>query len=293
MSSARTLKHAPYLESAHKEFLDSLESYTEDRISPSPFADYMAEDIDSSYLGIGLMLSDYASLYEVYGEYMLGFSFESAWKEAINQLLSSEERQELAVKQRIEIDEDVELKKLPSYSIDMREANVVGSSSFVIGKSCIEDLATKAKMRVSTDTVVGLIPELSVDAKANWQQDIARKYAVLFKHYYSDKMLVDERNYDTLAQDTRWPFTVMDYERKGLAAFHPNTKAARNAEYTGLSKGVVMVLGIATVAADTYMGFKAGAAIGSYFGPVGTLVGGIIGAVVGFFVGIGTVFHWW
>jgi phage-related tail protein len=93
------------------------------------------------------------------------------------------------------------------------------------------------------------------------------------KFYFSAAMDLDNHNYEMLAKDRLWPFTVLEYQRAALGALQgaSNSKSSV-AGASQTQKAIGGALG----------GAAAGAMIGSEVYPgYGTAIGAVIGGALG------------
>jgi hypothetical protein len=133
------------------------------------------------------------------------------------------------------------------------------SSSFVVGKSLIEDTRTKMVAKFSADLKYRLIPVAQErwNTHLNWNKSVIGTYAEIMKLYFSAKTDVDEINYSMAAKKALWPFTVLDFERAAVGALQGSTTSKQ--DVAGASTASRVLSGALTGAA---MGAQVGAAIG-------------------------------
>ena len=219
------------------------------------------------------MISSFPSLYDMFGKFMAGLDIDSLYREFFGSDLRISELNDSTTAEGDLLDLELLSSALPRFLCGMRDLNTVISSSFVIGKSCVEDKRIKILAQFSTALKYQLLPFVTEKwtAYLNFKKTSIIDQAFTMKLYFSLKMYVDEVNYGKLLKDNLWPFTVLEYERMALAAMR-NTKSLSKGtpERSGLSKGLL-------VASYTVQG----AIIGSYFPPYGTYIGAVVGFVVG------------
>lgn len=273
----KTLRHAPYLEHAHSEFLQVMKAQRNIAIAVSPYADYTFEPVEEDFFGVGYLISSFPSLYDMFGKFMAGFDVEGMWTKAVASILSPEEVQENIQEQVKLIDDRIVLHDLPEYQRKMRDSNSVVSSSYVIGTAMMEDERVKSVGKLSLEATTALIPKAEEKwiNGLNWNQDVIKRYALTMRDYFSVRIATDEMQYHMAHKNLMWPLDVLDYERAGLAAFDPKTPQAEYTEkpfaQTTAGRAISIVSWTAT-----------GAYIGSEIYPgIGTVVGGVIGFAVG------------
>jgi hypothetical protein len=253
------IRYAPYIEARHSDFLLSLYSARVGAISNSPFAGYTDIEVDDAFFGAGYTISSFPSLYDMYGKFMAGLDIEALWTQEYNDTINSPVVNDLIAAEGALIDDEIETTSLPRLQTGMRDMNAVMSSSFVIGKSLIEDTRTKLVAKFSADLKYRLVPVAQErwNTHLNWNKLTVGTYAEIMKLYFSAKTDVDEINYAMAAKNTLWPFTVLDFERAGIGALQGSTTSKQ--DVAGASTASRVLSGALTGAA---MGAQVGALIG-------------------------------
>lgn len=271
-----TMRYAPYVEEHHNVFLDVMEARREVAIAVSPFASYTFDVIDEDFFGVGYLISSFASLYDMFGKFMAGLDVETLWNAAVTAVLTPAEVQDHINKQKEILDAQIILKTLPDFQRGMRDINAVASSSFVVGTAMIEDRKIKDLGVICTEAISQLIPTAQKQWKdtMDWNKGLITTYAKLMRDYFSSRMATDEAHYKMGVDGEMWPFTVLDYERKGLKALTPVTKQAKQlaAGFAGSPAMKAVIVLSWTIQ---------GAYIGSTWGPYGTAIGAVIGFIIG------------
>lgn len=266
-----TIRYASYVESHHHSFLHEIEKVREATIDDSPLSTYTFIDADEAFLA-GYILSDFSSLYDMFGKFMAGLDICDLFQDAFRDLLTPAEIDVNRKAERKLISIDITTKLIPNFVRSMRDLNAVTSSSFIIGKTLIEQRGVKTLAEFGANLRYSMIPLIAGKwtAALNSQKTVIVDYAFTMKNYISSKMLVDEVNYRKLSENFLWPFTVLEYERAAVAAMQATKEIEKQLKRSNLSKGLL-------VASYT----MTGAQIGSYFPPYGTIIGGIVGFIIG------------
>jgi hypothetical protein len=273
----RTVRYAPYVEAHHEAFLDATHNKVLAVVEGSPYANYTAIDVDNAFFSVGLAISDYPSLHDIFGKYMSGFDIEVLWSYIFGDIFNASEINAFVSSEMVLVDDGAVKRVLSEFQIAMRDTNSVITSSFVIGKSMVESARLKALSGISSMAKFQLIPSLSgrFVGSLRWNQSLITAYAEAMKLYYMTKMYIGELNYKLSARDSIWPFTVMDFERAAIGALRGAVSFAQTLQKRGRST-ISTVLNIGSY---TVQGLVLGATIGG-------LYGAIIGAVIGFIVGV-------
>ena len=273
-SQKTTIRYAPYVETAHKEFLTIMAAKRDAAINDSPFSGYVDVDVDVAFFGVGYTLSMFPALHDTFGKFMAGLDIDVLYTQMFADTTDSAIVRTNVMAERDLLDDDIESNILPRFETGMRDINSVMSTSFVTGRAMIEDARVKSISKFSADLKYRLIPVAVERWKAHldWNKIVVSTYAEIIKFYFSAKMDIDEVNYSMLAKDKLWPFTILEYNRAALGALQgaTNTKTAVGGASTA-SKAISGALS----------GAASGAMMGSAIPGVGTLLGAGIGAIMG------------
>ena len=271
-------RYAPYIEARHSDFLDI--TVANRVINDSPFADYTYADANEAFFGIGYALSNFPSLYDMFGKFMAGFDVEGLWGSVFENTMNKPEiNVEIAAEMTLADDKMVK-GELADFQVGMRNLNTVPTSSFVIGKAVLEDKRIKVLSQISLAAKTKFLPEIGQEfvTHLNWGKKTVTDYAKVMKNYFIWKTDQDDANYNFSSRDALWPLTSLSFEGAALGTMQSivgwnKTMAPRRRSV--ISKALMVASYTASVAV-----------YGSYFGPWGTA----IGAAVGFVIGIATMF---
>lgn len=277
----QTVRYAPYIEEKHQAFLNTSESYGNTIRETSPFENYTELNYDDAFYGAGYTISSFPSLYDMYGKFMAGLDVCALFGQVLNDV-QNKPTIEAATKAHADLlNDDFEQTVLPRYEEGLRDFNAVMCSSFVIGKSIIEQGRLKQVAKFDADMRYKLIP-IAAEVWGRhlaWNQGVISSYAEIMKLAISAKLDTDGRNYEFVAKDTMWPFTVLEQERANLGALQG--AVASSASEAGASTGQKIIGGALSGAAMG--GMVAGASSGAITGPVGIAAGAVIGGLAGLF----------
>ena len=235
------IRYAPYVEARHSDFLLSVYSARVGAISNSPFADYTDIEVDNAFFGAGYTISSFPSLYDMYGKFMAGLDIEALWAQEYNDTIDSSVVNDLIAAEGALIDDEIETTSIPRLQTGMRDMNAVMSSSFVVGKSLIEDTRTKMIAKFSADLKYQLIPvaQSRWQTHLDWNKQVVSIYAEVMKLYFSAKTDIDEVNYAMAAKNVLWPFTVLDFERAAVGALQGATNSKTDVAGAGTASRVL------------------------------------------------------
>lgn len=235
------IRYAPYVEHQHRVFLEKVAECRDNVIDDSPFSDYDDLEINNAFLGTGLLLSDYQSLYEMYGQYMSGLDIDELYNQLFDKTINSTEVNNLVIAEAALMEDDIDSNALPRMQTGMRDINSVMTSSFVLGKTLIEDTRVKVLEKFRAELKYKLIPIVSSRwiAQLDWNKNLVCTYGELLKFYLSAKIDADEVNYSFAAKERLWPFTVLEYQRAALGAMQGATTTTTNAAGASTASKVI------------------------------------------------------
>jgi hypothetical protein len=226
-STVNTIRYAPYVEDKHAEFLNESKAAGDAISGLSPYADSEDIDINDAFFGAGFTVSSFPSLYDMYGKFMAGLDVEVLWEQLFEGTVNSPTVSVLVKAESDLLDDDIEETSLPRFQLGLRDINAVMSSSFVTGKALIESAKVKSLAKFDAELRYRLIPvaEARWGKHLEWNSKVVQSYATIIQLYYNTLITIDERNLNVAAQDTLWPFTVLEFERANIAALQGATTA--------------------------------------------------------------------
>jgi len=271
----RMFRFAPYIESKHENLLTSVAGIRASIITNSPYESYTDQDVNTVMFGVGYLIADFSSLYDMFGKFMSGLDLESLWNTAFSTQIEVDEIDKVTTANLALLDENVLKIGITDFRLFARDTNAVTCSSFTIGIANIErDKITQlVNMSMEIKSRMLILTTTFYNSLLNWQKNAIDLYAEVMKSYYLFAMAIAETNTRFAFLNIIWPFTVLDFERATLAAL--TSKASFN-KYTSKRKRSDLSK-VLLVASYTVQGMT----IGSYFPPYGTAIGGVIGFTIG------------
>ncbi len=270
-----TRQYAPYIESLHSTFLNTVATYRTAVVNDSPFSNYAASEVDTAFFGIGYTINNLSSLYDMFGNHMIGLDVEILWKQLFDDIVNNSEIDEAIAEEMKLVDEEIVNKELANFQVDMRNLNAVSTSSFIIGKAIVESKRIKTFAEISLDARTDNLSDIEKEytARLNQEKSIVTTYAAIMKAYFIFKPETDDVNTYFGSRGSLWPFNVLAFEgmalgtMQGVASWQKTMDPRKRSD---VSKAFLVASYTAT-----------GAYIGSSFGPYGTVIGGVVGFVVG------------
>lgn len=266
-------RFAPYIEETHTEFLAYAYAQVLALQDTPPTYEEIGTYIPDAFFGYGYLISSFPSLFDMYGKFMAGMDIEDVWLRLFEERLSHEEINDAASAEST-LETERTNNSVVAYQIAMREANAVGSSTFVIGRSNIEkalllrisNFRTNLKMEL-------LINDKSYNAYLNWNHHMISAHAILMKYYYHVQHMGDKLDRDHAAYDTLWPLSIsQEFGRYlGLTAGLGTVQMLIDPK-----KRSLLSRNLAMLSQAIY-----GAMFGMQWGPYGALGGAVIGTQIG------------
>lgn len=287
---------APYVQVAHTEYMNLMKTHRGAIIGDSPFEGYTDIEVETAFFGTGYTIASFPSLYDMFGKFMAGLDIEVLFSQVYEDTVNAPAINNLVSAETAMMDDDIDTNVLPRFKEGMRDINSVMSSSFVVGKSVIEDARVKALSKFSAELKYRMIPVATEKWKAHldWNKSVTGVYAEFMKFYYSAAMDVTDFNNTTLAKDKLWPFTVLEYNRVAVGVLQQAIVSRTDVAGSGASQtgkaisgalgGAVMgatLAGSLAGGAGAFVGIGTGAGTGAMIGGAAGPIGAAVGAVVG------------
>ena len=283
--SRSEVRYAPYVEDHHTTFLSTIATRVSSVIDNSPFSGWTDVDLTDAFFGSGYTIASFPSLYDMYGKFMAGLDVDVLYTQIYEDTVNSPAINELVSAEADLLDDDITANVIPRFEVGMRDINSVMSSSFVVGKSLIEDARVKSVAKFSAGLKYQMIPVVSDRWKAHldWNKGVTLTYAEIIKLYYSAYMDTKDMNYSMQAKNSLWPFTVLEFQRAAIGALQG--AVTTQTDVAGSSRGAKAISGALTGAA---LGGTIGSAVltGTTLGMSGGVIGAAAGAVVGLAAGL-------
>jgi len=269
------IRYAPYVEEKHKSFLNTVQSNRNSTINQSPFSNYNAIPLDDAFFGANYIVTSFPALYDMFGKFVAGLDIDALNDQIFNDTVNSTEVSTLVSAESALLQDEIDVKIVPSFEAGLRDINAVNASSYIIGKANIMgDAKIKSINKFSSELKYRLIPIAHERWKSHldWNMRVISTYMDVMKLYFASAMDVHSFNTQMEAKNTLWPFTVLEYERAALGALQGATTSKGNA---GGGDGEVSHLGAAA----------SGAAMGTAIGGPGwgTAIGAGLGLLGSFF----------
>src|SRR4030067_906846 len=131
-SSGKTeIRYAKYVEDHHKAFLDIVSSERASAIHSSPFTGYVYIDYANAFFGLGYVISNFPSLYDMYGKFMAGLDIETLFTQILDDSINNSAIDNRVSVHAVDLEDDIIQNADPRLVTGMRDINSVIASSFI------------------------------------------------------------------------------------------------------------------------------------------------------------------
>lgn len=270
-----TVRYAPYIETYHKAYLQMIQAarFNAAEVSVNPYTQFETPYYEEALFGIGFTMIDFPSLYDMFGKFMAGLDLESLFNEHFEDTVNGPVIDDVITQEGVRLSDELEQEVIPRYEVGMRDINSVMSSTFLIGKTLLEESKTKTLAKYSADVRFKVIPLVTERWRGHlaWNELVVKHYAEIMKFAMIVRGDADNLSMETNSKAALWPFNAIQYETAAIGAVSGASNThSETAGHQGGSR-VQRALG----------GAAAGAAAGAAGGPIGMLLGGIIGLGAG------------
>jgi hypothetical protein len=292
-SKDNTIKYSPYLEAAHGIILNhngqdspdnSVVSLMNAAWGNSPYDDGIQFDLDPQFFGIkdlesgeAYLLTDFPSLWDMFGKFMAGLDVHNLFLQTYNGLADSAEINASILAEADILDEVIESKTYPRFHAGMRNINAVQSSAFMTGRALIENARIIALNKYASEIRLKVFDTAAVmwSSHLNWNNEVVKSYAGMYKLYHATQLDSDAHVMDRAGKHSLYDLEITRYYRDMLSIIS-GADASETSVPKQLSQAQKSISG-------TVGGAASGAAIGAATGTAsGGIVGAAIGAVLGF-----------
>jgi len=274
------VRFAPYLEDIHKSFLTgagawdyNLKAAFATAWGANPYADREDINIEDGLLGLDYVVSDFPSLFDMFGKFMAGLDIEVLWTQAYEQVFNGTEMDDLVASFNQSTQDSMNQKSLPMLNAGMRDIGSVNSSAYVVGKALLEANRLKEVTKFTAQIKYhGLqITQERWTKHLDWNQTVIGSYAELQKLYYAGKQDLDKLNYTTAEASTLWELNLFEYSRALMGALGGGSATAKGNDPSKLQSAI----------GGGLSGAATGAMVGSMVPGIGTAIGAGVGGMLG------------
>lgn len=220
-----SVRFAPYVEAHHVDFLDTVGEYIDSTLAAeNPYSDWedgvLLGEIEASFFGTGYLISDFPSLYDMYGKFMAGLDIEVLFDQSLDDTINGTPVANAISAEAISLSDELENVAYPRFDAGMRDINAVMSSTYVVGKAMMETERLKALSKFSANVRLGLVPTAVQrwQSHLDWNKNVIDSYQAIMKLYVATTTGIRGLDYDMKVKAALWPFQVLSYEGTALGA---------------------------------------------------------------------------
>lgn len=284
-----TIKYAPYLQSAHQDALNdngsdtlniSLFDAMNAAFNDSPYGGTTVLVPEHAFFGLGYGISDFPSIYDMFGKFMAGLDVHKLWEQTYNGIITSAPLQTVISSHAQRLDDDLEQSVYPRFEAGMRNIGAINSTAFAVGRAIIEDTRIRELNSFIGKLELGAF-ETSIkmwSSHLDWNRSVVAIYEEIAQMYYGVTQVANEYNAAMAAKHTTFNLDLFEYARAMLGALGGTAAATgpgASARPSPIAKGI----------AGGMSGAMMGASVGSAYAGVGAVPGAIIGGILGFAAG--------
>jgi hypothetical protein len=288
MSQEKITRYAPYIETKHKAFLNDIQSKRISVSNESPFEDYDDVPIDDAFFGVGLLINDLPSLYDMFGKFVAGLDIDTLYDQMVESTINGVVAKTIISNVNNTLQTDINANSIQRLNAGCTDINSIMGDVFLDGEEVIENTRLKLNTKFEKQLKYSLLPVAQARwaTHLDWNKTVVSYYSEVMGLYFSAKMDVEDANYAAAAKHALWPFTVLDFEKAALGALQGATTRIQKDGVAGTST-------FQKVVAGALGGLSGGAQIGARVNPPtaatstteassgGTNWGAGIGAVLG------------
>jgi len=208
-----TTRYAEYIETAHQNMITLAAEYRDDIIDSSPFT-YTVVDPSDAFFMSGYVISDYPTVYDMYGKFLAGLDVEVLWNQ-----IHSDAAYGAVINEMVSADNDILQDELDEQIADLfvqaRSNNAVMTSTFIIAEANMRSkkIYALAKMLAELRIRFSELAQRRWETHLNWNLKVIDTFLKVNELFFSiqTKYLQDKATVD--ASNLLWPFTVLDHER--------------------------------------------------------------------------------
>lgn len=280
--SENTLRYAEYFEAAHKNILNnfgvdvitkSVFAAINEAFGQSPYSEHQVISPDDAFFGSGYSVTDFPSLYDMFGKFMAGVDVHNLWEQTYNGLFASPTVNTAIDSHAALLADDITQNIYPRFEAGMRDIGAVNSSAFAVGRALIEDSRIKSINEYSAKLQLGLLETSSRmwGEHLNWNKNVIAVYYELVNAYHSSLRDANAQNLEMRHRDVLFDLSLYEYGRAMLGVISGAQGTVQPEGPSQLEKSASGALGGAAA------GYQA---TGTW---QGAAVGGVIGLAASFF----------
>lgn len=247
--SDSTIRYAPFLESAAETLIArGWDKGYDEQIDNSPYGNYTVVNPDDSFLGTGYVISDFPSIFDMYGKFMAGLDIETLHNQELTDTIYDGPVNDSVDAESDIIDADFDATVYPRFEAGMTTINAASSTGFMMGRAYIEDGKTRALTKYAADLKMHAMDlgHQRWTKHLEWNAQVIAHYLSIVNAYFGEKTQYISTKSQLDTADRLWNFTVLDHQRALIGVLHGAASAIVKKD-SGFNRVLSGVLGIASI----------------------------------------------
>ena len=178
--------------------------------------------IDDAFFTVGYTITDYPSLWDMYGKFVAGLDIEVIYEQIYDDMMTSPALGADIAAESALLDDELNRTSYPKLTAGMRDMNAVMSSSFIYGKSLLESDKIKTINKYSAALKMEAM-RLTLQRWANhlqWNHNTIEQYVKMQEMFWSSRSAWADTVAKIDSMDKKWPFEVLDFGRAVVGALN-------------------------------------------------------------------------
>jgi hypothetical protein len=240
--STTTVRYAGYIEDAHKDLITLAATNRADIIDSSPYGNYTVTDPDGAFFGAGYVISDFPSVYDMFGKFMAGLDIELLWNQEHSDSAYGTVVSEIVSADSSLLDDEVD-SQVSQMKAGMRDIGSVMSTGFMVTEGNMRSDKVKAIAKEQAD-LRGRFAEIGQrrwEKHLDWNASIVKTQATLTQVYLDSYNKYVDASSTLDVRDLMWPFEVLNADMAIVGALQGamNTKQKQEQGAAGTVSGIL------------------------------------------------------
>lgn len=257
------IRYAPFLEDAAEALIAKGNTEVDAILNDSPYGDFTVTDPNDAFFGTGYAISDFPSVFDMYGKFMAGLDIETLHDQEMTSTTYSAPISESIDAEADIIDADLNANAYPRFEAGMTTINAAMSTGFMMGRAYIEDGKTRALAKYAADL---RIHAMSLGHQRwmkhlEWNAQVIAHYLSIIHTYFGEQTQYISTKSQIDTADKLWNFTVLDHQRAIVGVLNGAAHSVVKKD-SGFSRVMSGVLGVASLLTAPMTGGASLAAMG-------------------------------
>lgn len=284
------VRYAPYLESFHEDICYMSVAVKGAMWDNSPYRYYddtfwgntnsLQNAVDNAYFSAGYIITDFPSLWDMFGKYVAGLDIESLYDQIENSMVNSTAIDNAVIAEDAYLEDDLNQTAIPKINAGYRDIGAVMSSAFIYSKTLLQ--ANKQKVIAKYDADLRMnamnLAQNRYKLHLDWNQNVISLYSNLNKLYWATKFDWVQAKTEMDTKHYMWDYTILDHHRAIIGALNGAHAAAIKGQSWAdkVLSGMSNISGALNAAGSIVSGFSGIASLLNGLGGTQQVFGGVI-----------------